>query len=94
MKAGGQEIERYERGHSEDIDPEFITLGELTLEVGPKGLRRLAEFLQDCAESMERGSQQDHFHYNNNINDRPQIVVINKKIAKQRRRELAASKDV
>ncbi len=90
MIAGGQELSAYERSHTEDITPEFITLGELTLEAGPKGLRRLAKFLIWCAEQMEKGSQQDHFHFNGNTNDRPQIVILSKKIAKARRRELAA----
>ncbi len=91
MKAGGQELSAYERSHTEDITPEFIQLGELTLEAGPKGLRRLAKFLIWCAEQMESGSEQDHFHFNRNINDRPQIVILSKKIMKRLRRERAAA---
>jgi hypothetical protein len=86
MIAGGQELSAYERSHTEDITPEFITLGELTLEAGPKGLRRLAKFFNQCAEHLENGGAQDHFHFNSNINTRPQIVVINKKAAKAWRR--------
>ena len=89
MIAGGQEISAYERAQSEDIYPDFITLGELTLEAGPKGLRRLAKFLLWVAKQMEKGSEQDHYHFNGNTNDRPQIVILNKRIAKARRKEFA-----
>lgn len=82
---GEYEAERNdETGHHEAV---FLKIGELDIEAGPKGLRKLAKFLNQCARHMEKGGQQDHFHYNANINDRPQIVVLNKRIARERRRE-------
>ena len=91
MEVTAREITEYE---ADDIDgdgrgkmPEFLSLGELCLTSGPKKLRKLAKFLNYCAEQMEQGSEQDHYHFNGNINDRPQIVVLNKKIMKRIKRE-------
>lgn len=88
MKVTGREITEYEREQAGEIlTPAFLTLGEVDIEAGPKGLRKLAKFLNEIARYMEKGGSQDHFHFNSNINDRPQIVIISKKAAKQWRRE-------
>ncbi len=91
MRITGRELSEYE---IEDNDhyPVFLTMGEVDIEAGPKGLRRLAKFLNETARQMEKGSEQDHYHFNRNINDRPQIVIIYKKAAKEWRRQLAENK--
>lgn len=90
MHITGREIREYEAEQTDENwagMPVFHTLGEVIVEGGPKGLRRLAGFLMDCARHMAKGGDQDHFHYNGNTRTRPQIVVINKRVAKLRRIE-------
>lgn len=92
MIVTGREIREFEAGSNDETGDHravFLTMGEVCIEGGPKGLRKLAKFLKDCARVMAKGSDQDHFHYNGNINTRPQIIVINKRVAEQHRAEEA-----
>jgi hypothetical protein len=100
MNITGREIGEYEAEQNDENwagRPVFHTLGEVVIEGGPKGLRKLASFLKDCARHMAKGGEQDHFHYNGRTTTRPQIVVINKRIAEERRlereRDIAADPD-
>jgi hypothetical protein len=52
----------YQRGV---IDPEYGLMGlrEVTFDLSPDGLRRLAAFLRDCADRVEAGDlRSDHMH--------------------------------
>ena len=91
MLITGREIGEYEAEQQEDWAgrPNFLTLGEVIIEGGPKGLSKLARFLGDCARHMAKGGSQDHFHYNGRTDTRPQIVVVNKRVAKRHRAEQA-----
>jgi hypothetical protein len=70
MKAFGQEIADYESEW-----PTLLELGELSVQGTAQELRDMATFLNECADFMDKGSTQDHWHYNDNIDDRPQFVV-------------------
>lgn len=70
MKAFGHELSKYDS----DADT-LLELGEVSLEGTADELRQVAKFLEECAAELDRGSEQDHWHYNSNINDRPQVVI-------------------
>ena len=47
------------------VDPEYglLELREVSLDLSPDGLRRLAAFLRDCADRAEAGDlRSDHVH--------------------------------
>lgn len=70
MKAYGQEIADYETEW-----PTILQLGEVSFIGTAEELREVAKFLEQCATYMDQGSEQDHWHFNSNIDDRPQVVV-------------------
>ena len=67
MRASGKELSAMD-----DDDPAIFQLGEVCIEAGPKKLRKIAKFLIECAETLEKGTEQDHFHFNGNVHTRPQ----------------------
>lgn len=72
MIVSGKELADYESENPKNID-----FGEVCITATPKKLRKLAEFLNYCADMWEQGGTDDHAHYNDSHLDRPQIVLIN-----------------
>lgn len=72
------------RGYSvEDRDADevrFIELAEISLSASPAELRRIAAFLNDAADNMERmGATYDHEHLSDRqpgFDDAPHFVVL------------------
>lgn len=71
MKAYGQEIADYDTE-----DPTILELGEVSIIASPAKLREIAKFINECADHWNNGSDCDHFHFNRNVTDRPQFVLV------------------
>ncbi|MEG3790644.1 hypothetical protein V1318_11000 [Lysobacter sp. CCNWLW3] len=75
MKLGGYSVE------DRDADEvRFIELAEISLSASPAELRRIAAFLTDAADNMERmGATYDHEHLSDRqpgFDDSPHFVVL------------------
>lgn len=75
MKLGGYSVE------DQDVDEvRFIELAEVSLSASPAELRRIAAFLNDAADNMERmGATYDHEHLSDRqpgFDDSPHFVVL------------------
>ncbi|MGH8080182.1 MAG: Imm32 family immunity protein [Lysobacter sp.] len=72
------------RGYSvedQDVDDvRFVELAEISLSADPTELRRIAAFLNDAADNMERmGDTYDHEHLSDRqsgFDDSPHLVVL------------------